>query len=87
MFKFLIISFLVMYLLFKLGGFFIRALFYLIGARITKKHAATFAREYQQAQKREGEISIEYVPSNNGKSKPQVSKSKDEEYVDYEEVK
>jgi hypothetical protein len=85
--KFLIISFIVMYLFFKLFGFLLRRLLYTLGARMTQKHKEAYTRQYQQAQKREGEISIDYVPANKDNSAHKTGKSKDEEYVDYEEVK
>jgi len=39
-------------------------------------------REQKQAQKREGEVNIDYTPQGGGKDKPSKG-----EYVDYEEVR
>lgn len=84
--KFLLITFLVIFILSRFFGFIFRTMFWLLGMRAGQRQ--TYRQPQQQArptQQREGEVTIDYVP------KPETQKHKngfnDGEYVNYEEVK
>ncbi len=82
MFRFILILFLLLFLLPRIGGFLIRALFWVVGIRAMQKQAQH--QTYQQKNRRqEGDITIitaEQAARASGK------KAKKDEYVDYEEV-
>lgn len=81
MVKFLIISFLILYLVFKLGGFFLRMFFRSLGARAQQKY--TEQKGFYKTSKPQGSnVDIEYE-----KAKAKKTVIKGGEYVDYEEIK
>ena len=80
MLKFLIISALVFYLVYKFSGFLIKGLF-------SANKAANKDKEFRSSSKfkpSDGNVNVDYVPKEDGK-KP--GDFKGGEYVDYEEVK
>lgn len=86
MIKFLIITFIICYILFKVGGYLFKVLFWSLG----NKQRQTFnnghnRRSYQS--KREGDINIEYIPKNKNGQAPKTKEFKGGEYVEYEDVK
>ena len=82
--KFLFIFFIVMYLLFKVGGFLARMF---LGNMVKQNRNHTYRRT-QQTQRRQptdGNVSIDYDPKKDQKSQNRGFKGGD--YIDYEEVK
>ncbi|CAN5140577.1 hypothetical protein BH23BAC1_BH23BAC1_01160 [soil metagenome] len=87
MIKFLIITFLILYLIFKFGGFLLRIFFNTLGNRVHQKFAeqATNGATYTKTKPKGSNVEVEFSSNNNGqKNKPEF---KGGEYVDYEEVK
>lgn len=85
MFKFLLITFLICYLLFKVGGYIFRAFFWTLG---NKMHNAQFNDSRSSSanpRPPNSNVDIDYMPKN-GKEK-KAKEFKGGEYVDYEEVK
>lgn len=85
MIKFLLITFLVCYILFKVGGY----LFKLFFLNMAKKHQQAFNNSQQQRgyqSTRKGNINIVIPKDKNGTAK-KSREFKGGEYVDYEEVK
>ncbi len=80
MVKFLVIFGFLFYVLFKLGGFFLRMFF---GGTMAQR-ASQGQRHYQQPKPEEGNVHIDYVPEAQ-ENKPQ-KKFKGGDYVDFEEV-
>ncbi len=88
--KFIIITIIVVYLIRKVGGYFLRLF---LGKQMEafqqqqKQQFSQFQQQQRQQQNhREGEIHVDYVP----KQKTTTKKSSDfngGEYIDYEEVK
>jgi hypothetical protein len=78
-----------MYLVYKLIGFAFRILFRVVGGRMVQNQKEFYANQQRAAQKKEGEIRIEYVPENKAPkdSRPSISREDKGEYVDYEEIK
>lgn len=86
MIKFLIITFLVCYLIYKLGGFLLRTFFISLGNKMQDSQSFQQSRTaYQHRRTTNGNVDIDYIPKN-GKSK-KVQDFKGGEYVDYEEVR
>jgi hypothetical protein len=85
--KFLLITFLVIFVVIRLGGFVFRALFWMLGARAGGRNIHSQPHPGQRPQPRTstGEINIDYVPDQNTKNKKAGFYGG--EYVDYEEVK
>lgn len=86
MLKFLLILFLVIYVIYKVGGLMMRI--FLTG--MIKQQQQTFhANQQRAAQFRrpaDGKIHVDFVPENSDSRKGKKSKP-DEDYVDFEEVK
>jgi hypothetical protein len=80
MIKFLIITFLILYLLFKVGGFLLRMLFYTIGNRAQQRFSGN-GQQYTRTKPKDANVDVEYRQST---KKPEF---KGGEYIDYEEVK
>ena len=85
MFKFLIISFLIFFLLYKLLGFFFRILL-----RGTINHHQQQQRQaHSQAsynkKPADGNVTVEYIPEPKKERKEKIYKGG--EYIDYEELK
>ncbi len=78
-----------MYLIYKLIGFAFRMMFRVVGGRMVQNQKEFYEQQQRAAQKREGEIKIEYVPEQKTPkdSRPSISRDDKGEYVDYEEVK
>jgi len=84
MFKILIIFFLVIYVVFRLGGFIIRMLF--SGFSNQQRQTSQSGQRPQQYRKpSDGNVNIDYMPKDK-KQRPQGD-IKGGDYVDYEEVK
>jgi hypothetical protein len=86
MIKFLIITFLILYLVFKFGGFLLRIFFNTLGNRVHQKFADQNSNgsTYTKTKPRGSNVEVEYAANNGQHSKPEF---KGGEYVDYEEVK
>jgi len=76
MIKLLLIFFIIFYLLFKVGGFFIRTL---LGGN-TQSAFSGRGDQHKQQRPRNGNVNVDYSPKKDGEIKGG-------EYVDYEEVK
>jgi hypothetical protein len=87
MLKFLIITFLVIFVLVRLGGFLFRTLFWMLGARAGDRNMYKQPSAGQRPQQRTstGEINIDYIPEKEEQSKKAGFNGG--EYVDFEEVK
>jgi len=86
MIKFLLITFLVCYLIYKLGGFLLKAFFISVGKKMQGSQSFQQSRTgYQHRRTTNGDVDIDYVPKNGNSKKP--GEFKGGEYVDYEEVK
>ena len=82
MFKFLLILFLVIYLITKIGGFIMRTLFsgFIKNQQDFQQNQNTHYRKPSG-----GNVNIEYIPDSK-KTKPTKDGFKGGDYVDYEEV-
>lgn len=86
MIKFLLITFLVCYLIYKLGGFLLRTFFISLGNKMQESQSFQQSRSnYQHRRTTNGNVDIDYVPKNGNSTKGKEFKGG--EYVDYEEVK
>jgi len=92
--KFILITFLIIFVLSRISGFLFRTLFWILGKRVENKRVEKQMRAQQSYQpphyrhnprRSEGEIIIEPEPAK--KDGPNRNTPKDGEYVDYEEVK
>lgn len=83
MLKFLIITFLIGFLAFKVLGLFFRVL---LGGSATERSGQKSyqSQQYQSKRTGNGNVNIDYVP--NGKSKGTSKEFKGGEYVEYEEI-
>lgn len=81
MFKFLLITFLIGYLLFKVGGYIFRALFWTLGSKMNNTQ---FNNKPPNMRPPNSNVDIDYMPKN-GKAK-KTKEFKGGEYVDYEEI-
>lgn len=81
MLKFLIITFLILYLIFKFGGFLLRMFFKSLGDRVQQKYAEQH-NSYHTTKPRGSNVDVKFKPSTQKKAE-----FKGGEYVDYEEVK
>ncbi|GAA5031916.1 hypothetical protein GCM10011506_24850 [Marivirga lumbricoides] len=87
MFKVLLITFLIGYIFFKVGGFLFRIFLGGLGAKYaTQNGRQHFNNQSQQKKKTADGINIEFVPEDD-KNKRSASNFKGGEYVDYEEIK
>ena len=84
MLKYLIITFLIIYLLSRVGGFLFRSIFWMLGMRAMDKQMRQ--QQQQQPRRREGDIHVDYTAQKNN-SRNRSSKSGDYIDIDYEEVK
>lgn len=86
MFKLLLIIFLVIFIFVKVGGFIMKMLF----SGFVKKHQQQSQQNYQRQQYKkpsDGNVNIDYIPSDSQKDKSSKSDFKGGDFVDYEEVK
>ncbi len=84
MVKFLIISVLIIYILYKVFGFIFRALFFTLSGRQHHQKRKNNTSFYTKKPV-DGNVEIKYNPTENGQQ--QDKKFKGGEYVDYEDVK
>lgn len=84
MLKFLVISFILFYIIFKLIGFFFKML---LRGNASQQQQQNRSNGHQKKPS-DGNVNIDYIP-NNGKKSEQRSPSnyKGGDYIDYEEVK
>ncbi|MDQ3392551.1 MAG: DUF4834 family protein [Bacteroidota bacterium] len=81
MIKFLIITFIIFYLIFKFGGLLLRFVFRAIGARVQQKYTEQH-NTFNRTKPNGSNVDVEYkVP------KQKNPEFKGGEYVDYEDVK
>ncbi len=83
MLKFIIITFLIIFVLSRIGGFLFRSLFWILGARVVEKQMRQQQR--QQPRRNEGEVNIDsntQAANRRGKFSPRGG-----DYIDYEEIK
>jgi hypothetical protein len=85
MLKFLIITFLVIFVLIRVGGFIYKTLFWMLGARAGNRNMYRHNGQRPQQRRTAGDINIDYIPENDTKQKRAGFNGG--EYVDYEEVK
>lgn len=84
MIKFLLITFLIAYLLFKVGGYLFRIFFWSLGGKMENGQFNN-SREASNTRPPNSNVDVHYVPKDEKKEKEKVFKGG--EYVDYEEVK
>lgn len=84
MLKFLLITFLIAYLLFKIGGYLFRIFFWSLGGKMQNGQFNN-NRETSNMRPPNSNVDIDYVPQNGKKTKEKEFKGG--EYVDFEEVK
>lgn len=80
MLKFLIIMALILYLVFRVGGFFMRTLF---GSTTMNRQGEFRNRGQQKVRPKDGNVDIDYVPEDRDKKDGYEGG----DYIDYEEVK
>ncbi len=86
MFKVLLITFLIGYIFFKVGGFLFRILLGGLGAKAAHSQSKqNYSQSSQQKKRTADGINIEFVPEDQGKRS--AKNFKGGEYVDYEEIK
>lgn len=85
MFKFLLLLFLFIYIIAKLGGFILRALFSGFSSQARQQTFHSQSQRAQQRQPRDGNVSIDYNPKEKRQSKD-GGNFKGGDYVNYEEV-
>ncbi len=86
MFKFILVTLLILFVLSRIVGFLFRTLFRTYGMRVMQEQQRRQQQPPQQKPRRnEGVIDIDFVPADQPK-RPQ-NKPKSGDYVDYEEVK
>lgn len=83
--KFFIITFLVIFVLIRIGSFIYKTLFWMIGARAGDRNMYRQNGQSTQQRKTAGNINIDYVPDNDVKKRKASFDAGD--YVDYEEIK
>lgn len=83
MIKFLLITFLIIYLLFKIGGYLFRIFFWSLGGKMQDGH--TNNRHASNVRPPNSNVDIHYVPKDKKEKKEKAFKGG--EYVDYEEIK
>jgi hypothetical protein len=86
MIKFLLITFLICYLIYKLGGFLLKYFFISLGNKMQDSQSfQQSSHSYQNRRSTNGDVDIDYIPKN---GQPKKTKDfKGGEYVDYEEIK
>ena len=85
MVKFLLISFLVCYLLYKIGGYLFKMFFWSLGNKMNNPQ--NFNRPNPNNRRpKNSNVDVEYFPGKND-SKKKSKDFKGGEYVDYEEIK
>ncbi|MCV9388255.1 DUF4834 family protein [Reichenbachiella ulvae] len=86
MLKFILIFFLFFWLVFKLGGFFVRLFLGKVANEARQQQGGQYQYQQQQKQQpRDGNVNIDYVPKEKGKKNDKTN-FKGGDYVDYEEV-
>lgn len=87
MIKFLLISFLIFFIVFKLLKFFFKLFLVRGAAQFQQRQYQSNSQNYQQRYQkpREGNINIDFIP--NKKKEREEKTFKGGEYIDYEEVK
>lgn len=92
--KFLLWTFVICYILYKLGGFFMRSMLFLFGRKMQKQYAQQQANAHNshnhhyRRKPTDGNVEIDYVPEKEEKKKAKHSKNyQGGEYIDYEEIK
>lgn len=85
MLKFLLITFLIAYLLFKVGGYLFRIFFWSLGGKMQQNGQFNSSREASNMRPPNSNVDIHYVPKDKKEKKEKVFKGG--EYVDYEDVK
>ncbi len=86
MLKYLIITFLIIYLLSRVGGFLFRSIFWMLGMRAMDKQMRN-SQQQQQPRRREGDVHVDYNSYKNTNRPNSSSKGGDYIDIDYEEVK
>lgn len=94
MLKFLILTILFIYIVYKASNFIIKIFFPIAHARRMQQEYARknqfgpkYRREQQQQRSPDGHIHVDYVPKKEEKRERSTQDFKGGEYVDYEEVK
>lgn len=82
MLKFLIITFIIFYLIFKFGGLLLRMLFRALGNKVQQKYAEQHST-YSRTKPKGSNVEVEF----NNTPPRKKAEFKGGEYVDYEEVK
>lgn len=86
MFKFLLITFIVCYLIYKLGGYLLKFFFLSLGNKMQNPQNFGQARPNQESRRStNGNVDIDYVPKMGADKEEKIFNGG--EYVDYEEIK
>jgi hypothetical protein len=92
--KFLLWTFVISYLVYKIGGFLMRSMLFVFGRKLQNEYSQQQKRTYESQQYAEsgfkkkpsdGNVTIEYIPEDNDKKEKKDFRGGD--YVDYEEIK
>ncbi len=86
MFKFLLLLFLFIYVIAKVGGFIIRTLFSGFSGQARQQTYRSHDQRTQQRQPMDGNVNIDYNPQEKNRSK-HGGNFKGGDYVNYEEIK
>ena len=78
MFKLLLIFFALFFIIFRVGGFFLRLLF----GGVQRTNQANYNRSNQQHKPKDGNVNVDYIPD----EKKGKKNFKGGDYIDYEEV-
>lgn len=85
--KFILIFFLFFWLVFKLGGFFVRLFLGKVANEARQNHGSQYQYQQQrQQQPKDGNVNIDYMPKDAKGKKSNKTNFKGGDYVDYEEV-
>ncbi|MDJ1492493.1 DUF4834 family protein [Cytophagaceae bacterium DM2B3-1] len=88
MFKYLLISFAIIFLLSRIGGFLFRSLFWMLGMRAVEKQMRHQEQnQRKQSRRNEGHISVDYERGQTSQRNKRSSQGGDYIDIDYEEVK
>ena len=86
MIKFLIISFLIIYIIYKLSGFIFKIIFSVLGGGPQQNFQTHTSKNRNRHRPKGSNVDVDYVP-NDQKNKKRKTKDKSAgEYIDYEEV-
>jgi flagellar basal body-associated protein FliL len=85
LFKIVIISIVLLYIVTKVGGFIFRNVYWLLGNEAVRRQQEQAKANPRRSYRNRGNVRVDYAQEPNGQRRP--AGRHDGEYVDYEEVK